>query len=154
MKKEELLGIFVQGAARYFEEATGEKAEVGAPYLVGPNDFGTIMLNNAAIIGITGGHRGSIIFMAEDALASSLARRMGETDPDPSLCADVVGEVANTIAGNARRDLGRDFMISVPVLLSGRVERMHLPRGIDTFVLPVTWQGLKSYLAVSLEGAH
>lgn len=154
MKTEELLTVFVKGAARYFEDATGEKAEVGAPYLLGPSEFEVALLGHAAVIGISGGHRGSIVFSAEPALTERLVRQMGEPQVDEHLCADMVGEVANTISGNARQEIGSDFMISVPVMLSGGTARVHLPRGIDIFVIPVVWHGLNSHLAVCLEAVR
>lgn len=146
--------MFVNGAARYFQEVTGEQAEVGAPYLLNPSELDVTLLGHAAVIGISGGHRGSIIYSAEPELTARLVRRMGETEVDEHLCADMVGEVANTISGNARQEIGSDFMISVPVMLNGGNARVHLPRGIDIFVIPVTWHGLNSQLAVCLEAVR
>ncbi|MBS0658675.1 MAG: chemotaxis protein CheX [Verrucomicrobia bacterium] len=152
-KIEQLLSVFVNGASRYFLEATGESAETGAPYLLGPNEIGVVLLGPAAVIGISGGHRGCIIFTAEQIMAEALVRQMGEPVIDAQLCADMIGEVANTISGNAREVIGSDFMISVPVMLAGRLDPVLLPRGVDIFVIPVVWRGHNSHLAVCLEAA-
>jgi chemotaxis protein CheX len=63
---------------------------------------------------------------------------------------DLVGEVANTISGNARRDFGRDFVISVPSVLSG--ERPEIPQkpGSRSFVIPINWRSHSAKLIVSL----
>ncbi len=152
--KEEILGIFVKGAARYFQEATREEAQVGAPFLLEPGRPESSLLQHAAIIGITGSQKGSIIFTAGRPLAEELVRRMGETLPDTALCDDMVGEVTNTIAGNAREALGSDFMISTPVMVSGERERVHFSRGVEGYVIPITWQGMRSFLIVGLEATH
>lgn len=150
---EQLLTVFVNGASRYFLDATGEKAETGAPYLLGAGEFSVVLLGPAAIIGITGGHRGCIVFTAEQAMAEALVRQMGEPTSDAQLCADMIGEVANTISGNAREVIGSDFMISVPVMLGPRFDPILLPRGVDIFVIPVVWRGHNSHLAVCLEAS-
>ena len=40
---------------------------------------------------------------------------------------DLVGEVANTISGNARKVFGREFLISVPVMIEGAVDKILHP---------------------------
>ena len=64
---------------------------------------------------------------------------------------DLVGEVANTISGNARRDFGRDFVISVPNVLAG--EKPELPNvpGARSFVIPINWRSHSAKLIVSLK---
>ena len=47
-----------------------------------------------------------------------LLMRMQETDTSDANIMDLVGEVANTISGNARRDFGRNFIISVPTMFA------------------------------------
>jgi len=63
---------------------------------------------------------------------------------------DLVGEVANTISGNARRDFGRDFVISVPSVLSGERPEVALPPGARSFVIPINWRSHSAKLVVSL----
>ena len=47
---------------------------------------------------------------------------------------DLVGEVANTIAGNARSEFGEEFEISVPIVLRGAPDEILLPRKDRSFV--------------------
>ena len=64
---------------------------------------------------------------------------------------DLIGEIANTIAGNVRQAYGSEFMISVPVVIEGKAKDIKLPDDIQTFVIPITWRGFKSFLVVCLE---
>ncbi len=63
---------------------------------------------------------------------------------------DLVGEVANTISGNARRDFGRDFIISVPSVLAGERPDIPLKAGTRSFVIPINWRSHSAKLIVSL----
>ena len=71
------------------------------------------------IINITGKREGVVYFTAPKAMLTVLLMKMQESDFSHETMRDLVGEVANTISGNARRDFGRDFVISVPSVLSG-----------------------------------
>jgi chemotaxis protein CheX len=64
---------------------------------------------------------------------------------------DLVGEVANTISGNARRDFGKDFMISVPQVVAGDPEKVQTPDNTRSFVIPINWRSHSAQLVVCLE---
>ncbi len=66
------------------------------------------------------------------------------------LC-DLVGEVANTIAGNVRRDLGKDFAISVPSVVTGAGNSVDLPAGGRPVVIPIHWRSHVAKLVVCLQ---
>ncbi|HHM01701.1 MAG TPA: chemotaxis protein CheX [Caldithrix abyssi] len=64
---------------------------------------------------------------------------------------DLSGEIANTISGNLRKVFGREFHISVPVIVEGQARDIKLPRDIDAYIIPINWNGNKAYLVVGLE---
>jgi chemotaxis protein CheX len=64
---------------------------------------------------------------------------------------DLVGEVANTISGNARKDFGKDFMISVPQVVAGEPEKVAPPDNMRSFVIPINWRSHSAQLVVCLE---
>jgi len=64
---------------------------------------------------------------------------------------DLIGEIANTIAGNVRQAYGSEFMISVPVVIEGKAKDIKLPANIQTFVIPISWREFNSFLVVCLE---
>jgi chemotaxis protein CheX len=63
----------------------------------------------------------------------------------------MVGEVANTIAGNVRRDLGKDFAISVPTVVSGAGSAVVLPPDTRPVVIPINWRSHVAKLVVCLK---
>jgi chemotaxis protein CheX len=76
--------------------------------------------------------------------------KMQENDFSHETMRDLVGEVANTISGNARRDFSRDFVISVPSVLSGEKPDVPLQAGRRSFIIPINWRSHSAKLVVSL----
>ena len=93
---DEEIKVFIDGVVRYFERVTGEKAEVDLPYLKGED---SVTLDFTGVIGISGRHRGAVYFTSGAEQLTELLRRLGETEVGSSDHEDLVGEVANTIAG-------------------------------------------------------
>ncbi len=60
---------------------------------------------------------------------------------------------SNTIAGNARQYFGSEFLISVPIVLFGRPDKISFPRHLKSFVIPITWRTHRSYLIICIERA-
>jgi chemotaxis protein CheX len=102
------------------------------------------------VISISGKREGVVYFTAPKAMLTVLLMKMQENDFSHETMRDLVGEVANTISGNARRDFGRDFVISVPSVLAG--EKPDLPQkpGSRSFVIPINWRSHSAKLVVSL----
>ncbi len=84
-------------------------------------------------------------------LLKVLLLSIGEQDTSTDNMCDMVGEVANTISGNARREFGQDFMISVPIVVAGRLDQIVVPEQLRSFVIPINWRGYDSSLVISLE---
>jgi chemotaxis protein CheX len=76
--------------------------------------------------------------------------KMQESDFSHETMRDLVGEVANTISGNARRDFGRDFVISVPSVVAGERPEMPNMTGLRSFVIPINWRSHSAKLVVAL----
>ena len=147
---DEEIKVFIDGVVRYFERVTGEPAEVDPPYLKGDD---SVTLDFTGVIGISGRHRGAVYFTSGAEQLTELLRRLGETEVGFSDHEDLVGEVANTIAGNARQYFGSEFLISVPVVLFGRPDKISFPRHLKSFVITITWSSHRSYLIICLERA-
>src|SRR5271157_4626934 len=125
MLKESEVRTFVDGATRYFEVSAQHSATVGSPYLVTDGKPGAY--EYTGVIGITGARKGIVYFTAPRGMLTVLLMRMQETDTSDENIKDLVGEVANTISGNARRDFGRTFVISVPTVVANDVEKVTAP---------------------------
>lgn len=140
------LKVFIKGTAKYFDAIAKQPAEIGTPYLKEEKD--SVILDYSAVIGISGSYRGCVYYTAPKDMIRTLITHMGELNADDGLCADFVGEIANTIAGNAQEELGSGFMISVPIVLNGSPESVRFPKDSPTFVIPINWSGSKSYLLI------
>ena len=143
------LHFFIDSTLNYFEEVTNEKASAGIPYI---KDESPVVLEYTGIIGISGKRKGSIYITTGEEMLKSIANIiLGIEDVAPGDIKDLVGEIANTISGNVRQAYGSDFMISVPVVVEGQAKDIKLPDNIQSFVVPLTWHGHKSFLVVCLE---
>jgi chemotaxis protein CheX len=92
-----------------------------------------------------------VYFTAPRTMLTVLLMKLKETDfSDATLC-DLVGEVANTISGNARRDFGREFVISVPSVLTGDEVEVPMTRDLRPYVIPINWRSHSAKLVVALK---
>ena len=148
MLYEQELKTFVEGTTNFFEIAAQQPATIGSPYLMeGP----PAVHEYTGVINISGKREGVVYFTAPKAMLTVLLMKMQEHDFSHETMLDLVGEVANTISGNARRDFGRDFVISVPSVLTGE-KRPEIPvkPGMRSFIIPINWRSHSAKLVVSL----
>lgn len=145
----ELLEVFIDGAIRYFQHTPDKDVTTGVPYLIGNDD--PVAYDFTGLIGITGCMKGCVYFTAPTILLKHLLISMGEENTEKDNIADMVGEVANTISGNARSSLGDDFMISVPVVIEGKPSNIHLPRESRSYVIPIQWKKYTSAVVVCFD---
>ncbi len=125
MFKEAEIRTFIEGTTNYFETSAQQSATVGSPYLVTDGKPGAY--EYTGVIGITGARKGVVYFTAPRGMLTVLLMRMQETDTSDENIKDLVGEVANTISGNARRDFGKNFTISVPIVIAHDLEKVTTP---------------------------
>lgn len=141
--------VFVDSTTHYFSHTTDAPADVQSPYLI--EYTSPVIYDYTGIIGISGNRRGNVYFTATRPMVHHLLIMQGENEINQETSCDLVGEIANTLSGNARRVLGKEFMISVPIVLEGRPERMLLSRTSRSFVIPIEWHLHRAALVVSLE---
>lgn len=115
--KEKKLQIFVDIVRHYFDQFGEEELVVDTPYLL-ENTQNPNVKEYTGLIGISGVHKGVVYVTASQELLESILLRMGEEVSD-ELMIDLVGEIANTISGNARTEFGHEFHISVPFVFKG-----------------------------------
>jgi len=141
--------IFIDSVVNYFEHtATQIKAQVGTPYLIDSID--QIRTEYTGCINVSGAYDGFCHFAATGSLLKYLMSSLGETDTSDEMMLDTVGEVANTLSGNARESLGNEFIISVPEVVKGSPINNHLHDDHRVFVIPIRWKSYKAVLAVCL----
>ena len=146
--KEEEIRTFVEGTTNYFEISAQQAASVGSPYLVTDGKPGAY--EYTGVIGISGARKGIVYFTAPRGMLTVLLMRMQETDSSDENIRDLVGEVANTISGNARRDFGKNFVISVPTVIAHDPDKITAPHA-RSYVIPINWRTHSAKLVVCLE---
>ena len=142
------LQVFIDGTTYYFSQSSDEDASVGTPYLI--SNRASHAKEYTGIIGISGKRKGSVYFTADADMLKVLLASMGETTLTHEYLCDLVGEVANTISGNARKEFGNDFLISVPIVVVGE-KKIVMPEDLRSFVIPINWRDHEAFLVICLE---
>jgi chemotaxis protein CheX len=149
MISEAEVGVFVDGVLHYFDTAVNQAAVCGTPFLSMQSD--PEISDFTGLIRIEGRRRGLVLFTAPKSMLSVMLMRMQETDMSHENLCDLVGEIANTLSGNARRDFGHQFNISVPSVLSGRSSTVEYPAATRPIVIPIDWRNYHARLVVCLD---
>jgi chemotaxis protein CheX len=110
------LKLFVDSVRRYFQVLTRQEPQITSAFLATGDMEGH---DYNGIVTFSGAYNGHVIVSMPAALLKELLVLQGETDLSEGNLLDAVGEIANTLGGNARKSLGAALNISVPVKLHG-----------------------------------
>jgi chemotaxis protein CheX len=135
--------VFITGVRRYFESGV----VIEPPFI---KDQERPLLEYTGIIEISGKAHGAVCFTANGLMLKNILAFLNESPGSQEMLRDLVGEIANTLSGNAREEFGRDFLISVPVVATGNDSKFRLPEDSRNYVIPIIWQSEKAYLLVCL----
>ena len=149
MITEKDIEVFINGIKHYFRTSTDKEIMVETPYLITTEEIKVD--EYTGIIGISGERKGFVLVTAPEEMLRYLVISLGEQAATEDLIHDVVGEVANTISGNARREFGAGFMISVPLIVQGQPERIGSSKDTKGYVIPSKWNTFPFRLIVSLQ---
>ncbi len=149
MSQEQNLTVFVDGIANYFNSTTSSEASVGTPFL--SKDVNDNISDFTGVIGISGNHKGSIFFSAPRRMLSHVLSSMGLISTKDDKLMDLVGEISNTLAGNARREFGENFNITVPITLQGKPDGLSVSEVASIYVIPMEWEGMRANLIINIE---
>lgn len=132
-----LIVPFVNSVRAVFSTMVGVQTTVGRPGLKA-EPFPAYDVSS--IIGFSGDVVGSVVVSFQmDAAAKLVAAFAGmEIPPESPDFADAIGELANMIAGNAKKDLGNAASISVPNVIIGRQHSLARLSGVPCLVIPCT----------------
>ncbi len=149
---QEKLQIFIMSISEYFKKITGLSIETGVPFF--KEEGKNVLLNYTGVIGISGKMKGAVYITAGEKFFSDLLEKimpgMAKTDKRLS---GMAGELANTIAGNAQKTLGKEFLISIPMILtnSGDSSNNTFELQAPTFIIPLKWLDNEAFLVVGLK---
>ena len=114
--KESDLRLFIDSVRRYFETTSRVVPEITSAFLgvghVEGHEFN-------GIVKFSGPMNGQVTVSLPMRAVRELLLIQHETKLTEANLLDAVGEIANTLAGNARRNLGKDLDISVPTTVRG-----------------------------------
>lgn len=144
------LKLFVDSVRRYFQVLTKQEPQITSAFL-GTGDVDGHDFNG--IVTFSGSYNGHVMVSMPPQLLRELLLLQGETDLSENNLLDAVGEIANTLGGNARKSLGAGLQISVPV-------RLHGSSGIRArvrkhpYVITLRWNHQPAMVCVDMERRH
>lgn len=148
--QESEIQVFIDGTRHYFTTVSDRELFIGTPYLVGTNHLPS--QDYTGIIGVSGDRKGCVYFSAPRIMLRHLLLSLGEKNSSDDMLVDIVGEVANTVSGNARSQFGSNFMISIPLVVQGKPDSIQLPGKLDKgIVIPIQWLNYSASLVACLD---
>lgn len=147
--KEQKLQVFVDIVSQYFTQFNSEDLVIDTPYL-SENCVKPKVLDYTGVIGISGVLKGVVYVTASTDMLCDMLQMMKETVNDDMMI-DLVGEIANTISGNARSKFGPEFHISVPFVFKGSPASVILPKSERSFIIPINWRNHSGEIVICLQ---
>ena len=144
---EDELKLFVDSVRHYFRTTTRQEPQITSAFL-GTGDVEGFEFNG--IVSFSGSYNGQVIVSAPSRLLRELLLMQHETDLSDGNLLDAVGELANTLAGNARKTLGSQLQISVPVKLQGSAATRARVRRLP-YVITLRWNHQPAMVCVDME---
>lgn len=143
--------VFSEAIAEYFEVTSGQRALVRSAYLLKDGDAPVLWSDFHGVIAISDGFIGTICFSAPRKLLSHILMSLGDRNYTDESHLDLVGEIANTLSGRARRHFGDALTISTPMTFQGRAGQIRATAASKPFAIPFTWRGYEAGLVVNLD---
>ncbi len=141
------LSIFIDLVSHYFLTVTGLKPmfgeasiELGSPDLYAYSGF----------IQVCGPLQGWICISHPEKFQDELLVSIAEPMQDEASRLDLVGEVASTIAANAREHFGQRLQIHPPLITGDASIATELVLPPLTYLLPYSWRDHKALLLIGL----
>ncbi|MCL2831461.1 MAG: chemotaxis protein CheX [Betaproteobacteria bacterium] len=142
--------VFVDAVRHYFMQITHEKPEIRGAFLAQGTAFPPTF-DMTGMIRISGKFRGCVYFSAPRVMLSRLLLSMHESRLSDDQLLDAVGEIANTIAGNARRHFGEAMGISVPETMNTPPKWLETVVRARPYVIMIKWKQYDASVIVDIE---
>jgi chemotaxis protein CheX len=130
-----LIMPFVNSTMNVFTTMVKIRPEISKPQL--KDDAGTTY-DVSGVIGFSGEVIGSVIISFQMETARKLVNALvgSEVEAGSADFIDAIGEVANMIAGNAKKDLGVAANIAIPTVVIGHGHRIGRLSGVPCVLIP------------------
>lgn len=144
---EEELKMFVDSVRRYFVKITASEPKITSAFLgtetVEGYDF-------TGVVTFSGTYQGQVMVSMPLRPLRELLLMQHETDTSDDNLLDTVGEIANTLAGNARKVFGNGLLISVPIKMKGKSGAKAKVRK-HPYVITLNWFHQPALVCIDLE---
>ena len=127
------LGVFLSSISAFFAQIDDEPVVIDTPYL--NSNKNAVGYDYSGMITISGPLEGCVYVSAPSNILREIIKVMGEPDSSITMMKDLLGEMANTISGNARTEFGADFIISPPKIIEGIPSIPYLPKDRQSCLL-------------------
>jgi chemotaxis protein CheX len=141
---------FVDAVSSFFFHITNEKVEIRAAYLV-EGEIQASTFDLTSYISLSGDFSGRVYFSAPRAMVAHLLVAMHEPERGDERLLDAVGEIANTISGNARKHFGEAMQISVPVTQVTTHDWLNTVVSPHSYVILVKWKQYRASVVVDIQ---
>jgi chemotaxis protein CheX len=144
--------VFSEAIVEYFATTTGRKAEVRSAYLL-DGDAPGLWNDYNGYIAISGQYIGGVRFSAPREMLTHVLLAVGEQQFTDERHRDLVGEIANTLSGRARRHFGEGLEIAPPQTFLADTA-VDTGSSIAAYAIPLSWHGYTADLVVQLSPAR
>jgi len=130
------INAFVCSVKQVFETMVNTDVEVGKPYV---KQETTAVADVSGIIGFSGEAAGRVVLSFPIDVACSIASSFAgiDIDQDHPDFTDAVGELANMVAGSAKREFhGCDISISLPSVIIGKEHVVSNSKTFPCIIIP------------------
>jgi chemotaxis protein CheX len=141
------LRLFVDSVRSYFDATTAQTPQITSAFL------GTSPVPGYPFVGsvqFSGSYHGQVLVSMPGPLLRELLVLQHATDLSDASLLDAVGEIANTLAGNARKHLGENLKISVPRTQHGSAALQANVRR-HPYAITLRWHHQPALVLVDLE---
>jgi chemotaxis protein CheX len=149
--KAEHVNPFISATITSFSTMVGVEVVPNKPFL---KKGSGVNYDISGVIGLSGEAKGSVILsFPQDSVVKIVSSFLGETITEMNNdVTDAVGELANIIAGSAKKDLAAfKLNISLPTVIMGTEHRIFDPKDVMSMIVPFTFDGGNFDLGVNLK---
>ncbi|MDR1849442.1 MAG: chemotaxis protein CheX [Zoogloeaceae bacterium] len=149
---EEDIHVFIDAVSHFFFHVTKEKVEIKTAYLL-ESDVPSATFDMTSYITLSGSFSGRIYFSTPRSMINHLLLMMGEEVRNKERLLDAVGEIANTISGNARKHFGETMEVSVPTSKETKSDWLKTVVSPHAYIILVKWKQYRASVVVDIQRA-
>jgi len=143
--------VFIDAVSNFFFHTTREKVEIKTAYLLESN-VPSATFDLTSYITLSESFTGRIYFSAPRGMMNHLLFMMGEQARGNEHLLDAVGEIANTISGNARKHFGETMGVSVPTALeTTKSDWLKTVASPHAYIILIKWKQYRASVVVDIQ---